>query len=337
MADALLEAHVRHVVERLSEPALRTWLEGEVDAVLADARQLKLKDAVTPTQIKRTARAFAVEMEPAGGLPELIALTARRIHAHPVFERTTPNDLVTHQRYEDSVDKFVELRTLREKIVREAVASPVYIAFATDLLFHGIKDYLARSSELTRGIPGANSVMKFGKSMVSRASPGLEASIDENLRRYVERSVRSTARSSAEFVLRHLNDDALRDMAREIWDRSKFTPLSSLREDISADDVEDLFVTGYEFWRELRTTPFYQELIDCGIDTLFERYGSTSLTELLEEIGVTRDMIIGEGMRYLPRVIKLLQRKKLLEPAIRRQLEPFYRSEAVAGILRDGG
>ncbi len=52
---------------------------------------------------------------------------------------------------------------------------------------------------------------------------------------------------------------------------------------------------------------------------------------------MTRDMIVGEGMRYLPRVIKLLQRKKLLEPAIRRQLEPFYRSEAVTGILRDGG
>jgi hypothetical protein len=333
LAQALLDAHVAFMVEQLSGDALSALVDAQIDAALADAARLKLKDAVSPKMIKDTARTFAVEMEPAGGLPELVAEIARALYAHEIHAKTTPNDLVTHARYEQVIDKLLELRSLREKFVREAVSSPIYIAFATDLLYHGIKGYLARSGELTRNIPGASSVMKLGKSMMNKASPGLEDTLEDSLKKYVARSVEVTARSSAEFVLKHLTDDALRKMAREIWDRNKFVPLAQLREDLDSDDLEDLFVDTYEFWRELRQTKFYSAMIDRAIDVLFEIYGNTSLAELLDELGVTREHMRGEAMRYLPHVIKLLKRKKLLEPMLRRQLEGFYLSGQVEAVL----
>ncbi len=333
LAKAMLDAHVAFLVEQIHGDSLSDLVDAQIDAALADAAKLKLKDAVTPKMIKDTARTFAVEMEPAGGLPELIAEIARALYAHEIHDKTTPKDLVTHARYEQTIDKLLELRSLREKFVREAVSSPIYIAFATDLLYHGIKGYMARSGELTRNIPGASSMMKLGKSMMNKASPGLEDTLDDSLKKYVSRSVEATARSSAEFVLKHLTDDALRKMAREIWDRNKFVPLSKLREDINSDDLEELFVDLYEFWRELRNTKFYSAMIDRAIDVLFEIYGDTSLAELLDEIGVTRDHMRGEAMRYLPHVIKLLKRKKLLEPMVRRQLSGFYESRQFEAVL----
>ena len=44
-------------------------------------------------------------------------------------------------------------------------------------------------------------------------------------------------------------------------------------------------------------------------------------------------MMLAEAMRYAPHVIKALNRRKLLEPAIRRNLESFYQSEAALAIL----
>lgn len=335
VAKALLEAHVRHIVDQLTGSDLPERLGAELDALLADAARLRIRDVVSAAMIKRTARRYAAEIELGGGLPELVADTARAVYAHKVHDRTALKDIVTHARYTEIVDKLLELKSLREKLVHEAATSPIYIAFASDLLYHGIKGYLVRSGELTRGIPGASSVMKLGRSVMNKASPGLEASLDENLKKYVARSVEVTARTSADFVLKHLNEDTLRDMAREIWDRIKFTPIGSLRDDVSSDDVEDLFVIGYEFWRELRRSEVYGKLIDAGIDVFFDTYGDTPLTGLLDELGIDRDIILSELLHYAPHVLKVLKRKKLLDGVVRRQLEGFYRSGAIERVLAE--
>ncbi len=337
VAQQLLDAHVDYLQEQLTGDALQTLVEAQLDALLVDAAKLKLKDVVTAEMIKDTARTYAADMELGGGLPELVSGVARALYAHKVHERTALKDVVTHARYEEFVDKVLELETLREKLVRAAATSPIYIAFASDLLYHGIKGYLARGTELTKGVPGASSVMKLGRSVLNKASPGIEGALDDNLRKYVAKSVEATSRTSAEFVLEHLNDEALRKMTREIWDRLKFERFSSLREDIAEDDIEDLFVVGYEFWRELRKTEIYSTLIDAGIDVFFEMYREMRLTELLDEVGVTRDVMVIEAMRYAPHVLKVLKRKKLLDGMIRRQLEGFYRSGVVERVMAGAG
>jgi hypothetical protein len=337
IADVLLDAHVEYLVDQLTGDGLRDLVAEHLDALLADAARIKLKDAVTARMIKDTARTYAAEIELGAGLPELISGIARALYAHKIHDRTALKDVVVHARYEEFVDKILELESLREKLVRAAATSPIYIAFASDLLYHGIKGYLARGSELTRGVPGAGSMMKLGRSMLNKASPGIENTLDDNLRKYVAKSVEATSRSSAEFVLQHLNEDALRRMTREIWDKLKFEHFGSLRKDIAEDDIEDLFVIGYEFWRELRTTEVYKTLIDAGIDVFFEMYGDTTLAALLDEIGVTRDIMLDEAMHYAPHVLKALKRKKLLEPMIRRMLEGFYRSGTVERIVAAAG
>jgi hypothetical protein len=102
---------------------------------------------------------------------------------------------------------------------------------------------------------------------------------------------------------------------------------------VSSLDVEEFFVIGYETWRELRTTPFYAALIDGGIDSFFDKYGDTTLRGILDEMGITRDIAIRDAMRFAPPVLKMLKQKKMLEPMLRRNLEKFYRSAAVARII----
>lgn len=333
VAEQLLDAHVRYMIEQLTGDGLRALIESELDALLADAAKLRLRDVVSAKTIRQTAHTYAVEIEMGGGLPPLVAEIARVLYAHEVHARTAAKDIVSHERYTEAVDKLLELKSLREKLLRAAATSPIYIAFASELLYHGIRGYLARGTEATRGIPGAGSMMKLGRSVLSKASPGLETTLDESLKRYVARSVEVTARASAELVLKHLSDDALRSMARQIWDHVKFEPIGRLREDVGSDDVEDLFVIGYEYWRELRKTELYGTLIDAGIDAFFIAYGDVPLTVLLDDLGITREIMLAEALRYGPQVLQVLKRRKLLDGIVRRQLEGFYRSGAVERIV----
>lgn len=98
-------------------------------------------------------------------------------------------------------------------------------------------------------------------------------------------------------------------------------------------DIDELLVIGDEYWQRPRHLPIYRELIESDVEVFFEAYRGVTLTELLDVIGVTRDMMVRDGMRFLPQIIDALDAKGMLQPVIRRQLEDFYRSDAVAAIL----
>lgn len=332
-ADALLDAHVRFILDQIAGEALQPLIESELDALLANAQKLKLNDCVTRKMIKDTALAYAADLELGPGIPELVGDVARALYAHEIHQKTSFGDVLTDEHFSDILDKALEMKSLREKIVHEAVASPLYASFASDLLYNGIKGYLAQNA-VTRNIPGAGSMMKFGKAVMSKATPNLEASIEDGLKKYIGQSVKATSKGSAALLLKYADDETVRELAQEFWVRIKPLKIAALREDISSLDVEEGFVTAYEFWRTLRQTSIYRTLIGAGIDAFFDKYGDASLSELLDDLGISRDMMLREAMRFAPPVIKALNKKKMIEPVIRRNLARFYHSDAARAILK---
>jgi hypothetical protein len=324
--------HVAFVLERLEADALTVWVEELVDSGLELAAKLTLGSVVGAAAIKRTARNYAVDLDVGGGIPELVGEIAAVLHAHPAHASTRLEQLLPEQQVRAMLDQGLELRALRERVLRGVLASPIYEEFVSDLLYHGIRDYLAQGS-VTRAIPGARSAMAIGKALISKATPGLEASIEESLRKYIGRSVGALTRSSADFLLETLDEQTLREAVLDAWAQLRGMKLSVLRDDLSSEELQGVFVTSYEYWRVLRKTPFYSAMIDAGIDCFFDKYGKATLATLLEDIGITREMMIDEAMRYAPPVLRTLKRRKLLEPLLRQQLAPFYQSAAVSRIL----
>ena len=331
-AQALFEAHVHYIVEDLTGAGLKTLIDEEVDAALISAEQLKLGEVVTRAMIKETARAFAVELELGPGVPELVGEIARKLYAHKIHDKTRPGDLLADQHYAELLEKGLELESLREKIIREVVTSPLYAGFASDLLYRGITGYLAQNA-VTRNIPGASSVMKLGRAALSKAKPDLEASLEEGLKKYIAKSVQASTERSAEFLIEHADNDLLREIGLDLWQKLKTVPIGSLRHDVSSDDIEEIFVDVYEIWRSVRRSDYYRVLIEAGIDGFFDKYEDQTLATLLDDLGVTRDVMIAEGLRYGPAILKKLQKKKLLEPIVRRRLQGFYASPAIAAVL----
>jgi hypothetical protein len=329
-AEALLDAHVQFVIDELTSEVLEELIEQEVDAGLATAAKLTLNAVVTRDMIKATALTYAADLELGGGLPELVGEIARAIYEHPVHAQTRFGDLMSDKRFAEIVDQVLEAKSLREKLVHEAIANPLYTSFASDLLYHGIKGYLAQNA-ITRNVPGASSMMKLGKAMLNKS--GLDDTIEDGLKGYIGRSVQATSRKSVDFLLHHADEDSLRDLALRLWARFKYAKVSILRDDISGLQMEEGFVTAYEYWRELRGTAYYRRLIEAGIDSFFDRYGDVSLKELLDDLGIGREVMVREAMRFGPHVLKVLKRKKLLEPIVRRLLGRFYHSGAVEKVL----
>ena len=331
-AEALLEAHVQFMLQQLDGKALRPRIEREVDALLHDAEQLSLKDVVSREAVKETVRVYAVKLELNAGIPELVADIAHRLHAHPIHARTRIGELLSDQQFTEILDKLLEMKELRTRLLDESVSNPVYSALAADIVYHGIKDYLTQN-KLTGNIPGARAAMKLGKSMMNRATPGLENAIEERLKGYVSRNIQSTLQESRRFLLDRFDEESIREVALDVWEQLKDSKVSLFRDFLGGGDLEDFFVIGYEYWHQLRKTDWYVTLIDAGVDGFFDRYQDSSLGEILEEIGIGRDMLVADAMRFAPKAIEGLKHRGLLEPMIRRNLQDFYLSGAVEKII----
>lgn len=336
LADALCEAHVAWWEHRLTDTAaLEAWMRAELARILADAATLKLKDVVSGAQVKAVARRYAVELDLKGGIPELVADVATALYESPAHDRARVIDVLPEAHFLDMLDKALEMEDLRGKLVRGAVTTPFYIAFASDLLYRGIRDYVNQQTEMAQRIPGAGSMMKLGKSVLNRARPDLEQSVEQGLRKYIERTVEATAVNSAELLLAKLDRDTLRGMALEIWQSIKQAPVSRFKDEISALDVEEMFCLGYAYWGDVRQSSYLVALLNAGIERFYARYGGETLTALLDDLGITFEMMIEEGLRFAPPVIATLRKKKLLAPLIRRQLADFYASPEVARLLAE--
>ncbi len=332
LAEALLEAHVAYIVEEITGPALKTLIAEEVDSALQLAGKLTVGNMVSRKQIKDTAAVFASEVEFGPGLPELVGEIARRVYNDDIHGKTTPGDLLTDQHLEDFTDQILELDGLRDKIIRAAVTSPLYADFASDLLYSGITGYLAQSN-VAKNIPGASSMLKLGRAALSVATPKLESSIEDGLRKYIAKAVQASTTRSAEFLISHASPELLKELTLDTWEKLRDQPVGVLRDDLGETAVEELFVTGFEAWRHLRKQDWYRVVIDAGIDGFFDKYEDATLATLLVDLGIDRERIIDEAQRYAPSVIKTLKKKKLLEPIVRRRLAGFYGSPAFAAVI----
>lgn len=331
---ALYESHVEHILALLTGDGLEAHLSEEIDADLANAAKLKLSAVVSRDLVKATAATYAIHMPMSGGIPELVGDIARALHAHPIHDSTRLTDVISDQQVKEIINKAVEMEEVRDRLLHEVLGNPLLADLASDLIYRGIKGYLAQGNEAAKGIPGASSLMSLGKTMLSKASPGLEKSLDEGLLSYVRKNTKATLRMSEDTLKKKLNAETLRSIALDVWADIKLRPASSLRQFVSAESLEEMFVIGYEYWRaDLRNTPYYAALLDIGIDGFYDKYGDETLAVVLEEVGVTRDMILTEVMRYAPPVLAALSKTGMLDGIVRRQLLPFYSSGRVEAVL----
>lgn len=332
VAERLLDAHVAFMIAQLENEPLRLNIEEELDHALAAAEKITLNEAVTREMIKDTVKTYAVHLDLHGAIPELVGDIARAIYNHEIHDRTELNDLVSDKQFTELFEQVMAMKELREKIIKQSIGNPLYGALVSDVLYNGIKGYI-NDNPLTKNSQVAAGALKLGKTLLSKASPGLEQSMEEGIKKYISANIKASQRTTEKFIRARLEDDSVRERAHDLWDEHKHRKVAVFREYISERDVEEGFVTGYEYWRRLRKTEYYWTIIATGIDAFFDKYGETTLRELLDEVGIHREMMVAEAMRYAPPVIAMLKKKGLLEPRIRRQLEKFYLSEECRDIL----
>lgn len=327
--DALLDALTQYIADRLSGDALVKLVHEEVGHALAAAQQLTLAQVVTARQVSGAAIKYALEWRIEGTLSELAGDIASRVHGRLVEDAAaTEADLGLA----DIADKVVSLPAFN-RLVDLAYHSPLIRSAATWFLYRMAVDTVRRNGEIAASVPGVGSLLRLTDAVGRRVLPGGAHAVGSVLREALERAVSSFVTHSQVPDMSEMREPVVEAAARMFADQAAGS-LLDLGSAINPQEIEDLLVLGFEVWDDLRRTRSLRAAVEEGVAVFFARYSQHTLADLLDEIGVTREDMIEEALRFAPRALGAVQDNGMLENFIRRQFRDFTQSEQVRALLK---
>ncbi len=327
-----LEAHVEHELNRFKDECYKQTIEEEVSAVFEWVKKIKLKDVITPEQILGIIRRNVVELPVAGGVTELAGEMSQKVLASRHNKKTSLEDIFARKQYDDIVDKVGSLEKARKDLIHRVVNSPVYSQQISEVLFTGIKEYLLAENIFAKKVPGVSSLIKVGKFAVNKTMHSLEVAIENKVKGYIESNLGNTIKRSERSLNEYFNKSQIVDAGEEIWESIAKTKLSEYFNTIESNDMEDFIIIGYDFWLHFRKTPYFKGIYTELVKYFFKKYGDRELDVILEDVGVTREMVIGELIEIVSPGIEKALEIGYLEERIRARLESFYLSKKTASL-----
>lgn len=324
----LLDAQVAFEVAQLLDPVdFENAVVEEVDHFLAMADELTLGEAISADPVKDVARKYAVQIPVEGAIPELVGEIARQLYRHGTGGEYRLADVIDDRHFDELATAISEMGLTR-RLVRRVLEGSATIETAVEVVTRAVDALLDDPDEESVAADLPTRVRE-------RAAHGLRGAV-RPARPVIDSVVERVTRSGATFVLRGNEPEAgelLLESVRDVWRNNRDASLRTFRELVTEEDVDDIIVLVFEFWREFRGTPFVHMLLDDAVGYVFEKYGDTPLSELLGELGVFREDLIEEGMRFGPAGLAKLHEIGYLETVVRRRLAPFYSSEAFRAAL----
>lgn len=332
-ADRLLEAHVAHVVRRLTAgEATEAALAEDLDQLLETAGTLTLRQLVEPAAVVEVVGRVLATVPPSDRARAVALGGAAALVEHPV-EPFALQDVLDRDNVEALV-RYAQARVDRlEPALDRLTRSPELTRLAGGFVGRIVGDVLAANRAVAEKIPGLGSLVSFGAKAGGRVVGAADKQLDALLG--------DTAGKGAAIAVRRLNKvllDTLRDPAvvaavLEVWDLYADQPLPPLSEVTTVEDVTELAGILHDIAAAGAPTQPVLDVVAVLVTAFLDDHGDVPVADLLDDLGLTRDELVVHALTLGPPALAAAHEAGVLEPVVRHQLAPFYASDEVAAIL----
>ena len=322
--DAMLEAHVQYELKRLNRRNVKRTIREEIAAALEWLEDVTLNDIASAEGVMAAIKRNAIDRPLSDEMVDGIEETVRQVYRHLREDDTRAEEIVPRDIFDRVVEIFIGLKDLRRHVTHQFVSNSVYSMLISDVLYHGIKDFVLTENMLAKNIPGASSLVRLGRKSLNVAAPKLETGIDKQLIKFINANIQATITQSETFLDNTLDAPTMRKLGDEIWNANAAKTMAEVSGDIDATAIEASIDVARHFWLHYRQTPFFHAIVEQVVEGFFERYGERNVRSLLEDMGITQDVIIQEAYAFAIPVIEKGLETGYLERRIRKRLGAFY-------------
>lgn len=332
VAERLLDAQVSWLVGRLTGPDLPDLIARDVDDLLVIGSRITVGDLVDPAAVKELARLLIGAVPPSTAASTLVETAADVLYDGPA-ETFTLADLIDREHVASLADEALGNVVLLERLLDDLTRSPLVSALASRFVGRIVNDVVQMNQAVADKIPGVGSLVSFGTSAAGKMLGAADKSLQQVLGDTAGKGAAFAMRRLNKVVIETLKDPTARDAVLEVYDLYADEPVARLdqigtREDVQrvAGLIQDIVIAG-------APTDPVSALLEALIDGFFRVYGEHPVTELIEDLDLTRDDLVAHATAIAPRVLAAAQSSGELEALLRSRLEPFFASAEVAAIL----
>lgn len=331
-AKALLEAHTRHVLQQLSGDALAALVATETAEACDWMAARPVTDLANPQLVRDFLLRNLFDLTPSEQLLAQIGTLATRAFRSPLNAETRIDAILDKKDFEYIAEQLIELEDVRNDIVHAILQSHDVTHLISDIVFNGVKNYMAENSKLANKVPGMGSLLKVGKGMMERM--GTDTMVEGALKNYVHQNTRATMEMTERLVRQALESPKLRSATPKVWQKIHALRLDIATKHVGEAEVREVVAIGNRLWNHFRQTGYARGLVNELVEAWFEERGKESLMAVLESIGLDRTRLPGEVQQFLDPLLKELHRSGQLEARVRVHLEAFYGSAEVGALLK---
>ncbi len=319
-------------MERLTGDRLAPTVAALVDRALASGASLPIEDLVDREAVVgavvRTLRATSSSAAVAGIVEAVVdVLMAGPEEPYPL------GDLADRPHVEALVDSLLAFHPVVERFVDGLAGVPLVGTTASRFMGRVAAEVLRANKAVADKVPGLGSLMSLGTNaatkMVGSADKRLDGLIGDTMGKGGALAVRRLNR----VVVETLRDPVTREAVLQAWDQLAEEDVTGLGEHATREQVADVADALHDLAIGALATDHAADLVGSLVDAFVDRFGGYTPTELLAELDLTRDDLVADAVALAAPLVEALRTSGELEVLVRAELEPFFSSPEVAGLL----
>jgi hypothetical protein len=333
LADRLLDAQVEFLLGEVTADRFAEVIARDVDDVLAALDQRTVADIVARDEVKATALLL---VDRAGGSPlveRMVGDIGDAVYQLAAADDHHLGEVIDRDQVDALVRKVLSMGSLRDELLERLAESPTVATVASWFVTKLVSDVMQQNRERAEKIPGVSSLLSLGDRAADKVRNATSRHVDQFLGDMAGKGAQVALRRVSVAIQHTASAAPLQDAAMEVWDLHADDKISGLKNYLSQQDLRDLALIIHEIWLILRDTEYFGEVIRAGVDVFFDNYGGLTVSQLLDEVGISRDDLVAEIRRHAPAIVAALNADGQLAKLIRSRLEPFFHSDAVLAML----
>lgn len=318
----IYEAHVAFELQEFQGDALKANIREDVEAAWKWMGKVKLNDIAGPQLAKDFLERNLKDRDLTDHQHDYLVDLGKSVHGLALKSKHTLADFITEKTYFEIANYLIDQKDTRDEIIGKLVKNPFYGEMIADTLYDGLKSFVAQSGPSNETVGG--SLFSLGKSLVGAALQGVSENLDRNIKKFIADNLSKTIAQSEKHLKERLSDAKLRMIAKNIWSRAESTKVKTIAEKITTDMIERSIEGGQKVGKDLVAAESVKELAHFVIDHFFEYDGNKTLAGILEDNGITRDIVIAETEIWATPVLEKALKDGFLQARIEARLGKFY-------------
>ena len=332
-AEALQQLQLQFLLNRIQGDGLRDTIAREAAAFYAWGDSTTINSIIDAEKLKGHISRLVKTIPMSGELRTIIVNAIITAVESDLNDAANLQTIVPKKEYDKAISHYAKFEKVRMDIVRLILESPIYSTLISDVLYHGIKDYIVTENPLVKNVPGVSSLMKLGAKGLNKAMPKLEETAETTIKKFINANLRSSVDLSERILNNALSENNIRTIADHFWGTLSEKEFARAKKYVEEDKINESAQLVEDFWQEIRETEYLHNMIHQIVDYVFEQFGERNLSELAGSLGYDQSFVVPELQKMLPDLLERDAVKTLAEERIKATLADFYSSPEAQALF----